>query len=219
LRLAEQGYRVLALGRDQVRLDELAVVDGIETRRIDVTDRVALAALAADAQIDVLINNAGFMPALSLLHSADQDEIDAAIAVNFTAQVALTRLVVPGMVARKKGHVVFTGSTAGHAPVSGMAVYCATKSAISGLAQALRLELSAHGVRVTEIVAGRVETNLYRGVITDAERAAMYAGPGVLQPDDVAAMVSSVLALPGNANVARFDIMPTWPTAAVNKKN
>ena len=113
------------------------------------------------------------------------------------------------MRAAGKGHIFFTGSTAGHAPFANLAVYCATKAAIGGFAQALRLDMAPHGVRVTEIVAGRVESPLYKGILSDEARAAMYAGNTAVQPEDVAQMVLSVLALPAHVDVARFDILPT----------
>ena len=114
---------------------------------------------------------------------------------------------------RGKGHIFFTGSVAGHAPFANMAVYCATKAAIGGFAQALRLELAPFGPRVTEIVAGRVETTLYKDILPPEERAAMYAGGTAVQPADVAAMVMAVLALPPNVDVARFDILPLNPAS------
>ncbi|TIO99403.1 MAG: SDR family NAD(P)-dependent oxidoreductase, partial [Mesorhizobium sp.] len=93
------------------------------------------------------------------------------------------------------GHILFTGSVAGHAAFSNIAVYAATKAAISGFAGALRADLSPSGIRVTEIVAGRVETQLYQDILDADARAAMYASK-VVQPDDVARMVVGVLALP-----------------------
>lgn len=212
--LRDAGYRVLALGRDAQGLAALAQMGGMETRAVDLADRDALRAAVAGVQADVLVNNAGMMPPLAPFPDLDEDQIDRAIAVNLTAALALTRMVVPGMRDRGAGHVFFTGSTAGHAPFANLALYCATKAALAGFAQALRLDLAPHGVRVTEIVAGRVETGLYRDVLPPEQRAAMYAGGGAVQPQDVAAMVMAVLALPGHVDVARFDILPTQPATA-----
>lgn len=111
--------------------------------------------------------------------------------------------------ARGRGHVFFTGSIAAHTPYPNMAVYAATKAALGGFAQRLRLDLSAAGVRGTEIVAGRVESVLYKDVLSPEARAAMYAGHTAVQPEDVAAMVLAVLNLPAHVDVARFDILPT----------
>lgn len=114
------------------------------------------------------------------------------------------------MRARDHGHTFFTGSTAGHASFANLAVYCATKAAIGGFAHALRLNLVPHNIRVTEIVAGRVKTGLYNALLPPESRAAMYANNAAVQPEDVAAMLLAVLALPQSVNVARFDILPTY---------
>lgn len=216
--LAKSDYRVMAMGRDRDRLAELAGHPGITSISTDLTDREALVEIVSELDIDVLVNNAGMMPPLAPFHETRQDDLDQAIQVNFAAQVALTRLVVPGMVERGSGHVIFTGSTAGHAAFQNMAVYCATKAALGAFAQSLRLDLADYGIRVTEIVAGRVQTALYRDVLSDEVRHNMYAGGGTLQPQNIADMVLAILALPPEADVARFDIVPTKPAiSAANR--
>lgn len=92
-----------------------------------------------------------------------------------------------------------------------MAVYAAAKGGIASFARGLRADLSPFGIRVTEIVPGRVETGLYRHILDEAARAAMYAHKAV-QPEDVARMVRAVLDLPEWATVPRFDIVPTRPS-------
>lgn len=208
------GHEVVAIGRQPDALAALEREDGLKTLRLDIADRGALDEAVAGLAPDILVNNAGMMPPLAHFCDSDPDDIDRAIAVNLTAAVLLTRLIAPGMCARGRGHIFFTGSTAGHAPFPNLAVYCATKAAISGFAQALRLDMAPAGVRVTEIVAGRVETGLYRDVLDDAARAAMYAGRSAVQPADVAAMVLAVHALPASVDVARFDILPTHQATA-----
>ena len=98
-----------------------------------------------------------------------------------------------------------------------MAVYAATKGGIASFAQGLRADLSPFGIRVTEIVPGRVETALYKDILDDAARAAMYSGVKAVQPEDVARMVNGVLNLPEWATVSRFDIVPTRPTPPAKK--
>lgn len=208
LKLAQQGCRVLAMGRKAEALEELAVHASITPISADLMDREAVRKAIADTPIDILVNNAGIMPPMEAFQEASQDDIDAAIAVNFSSQVTLTHLLVPGMCLRGHGHVFFTGSTAGHAAFPRMAVYCATKAAIGSFAQALRLDVAACGVHVTEIVAGRVETNLYSNILPEEKRAAMYVGHAAVQPQDVAEMLSSVLAMPPSVDVPRFDIAP-----------
>ncbi len=211
--LRDAGHEVVCMGRDVAALEVLGGEPGLVPVRVDVTDREALRRAVAGLAPDVLVNNAGMVPPLGHFCDADEGVTDRAIALNLTSVLALTRMVVPGMRARGRGHVFFTGSVAGHAPFVNMAVYCATKAAIGGFAQTLRLELAPSGVRVTEIVAGRVETQLYKDILGPEARATMYAGNTAVQPGDVAAMVMAVLALPPNVDVARFDILPVNPAS------
>ena len=205
--LHNAGHQVVALGRNAHALADLSAL-GLQTRQIDLTDAASVATLA-DLTPDILVNNAGMMPPLGNFCDADPADIDLAINTNLRAVLTLTRAIAPGMRARGHGHIFFTGSTAGHAAFANLAVYCATKAAIGGFAQALRLDMAPHNVRVTEIVAGRVETSLYNALLPVEIRAAMYAGNAAVQPEDVAAMLLAVLALPQSVDVARFDILPT----------
>jgi len=212
--LAEEGYRVTVIGRQTDELAALASAHGIEGLAVDVTRREDVARAVARLEPDVLVNNAGIMPPLANFCDMDEAEIERTVAVNLTAVMMMTRLVAPSMRARGRGHIFFTGSTAGHAPFPNLAAYCATKAAVGAFAQALRLDLAPGGVRVTEIVAGRVETSLYKGILSAEARAAMYANHAAVQPRDVAAMVLAVLQLPPQVDVSRFDILPTHQATA-----
>jgi len=219
LALSEAGYDVYAIGRSKNALEELrATRPGITPIAVDVTDREALEAVVSDLHIDVLINNAGVMPPLGNFADMKISDIDTTLEVNLSSAIMLTRLVVPQMRDRGAGHIVFTGSSAGHAAFPNVAVYSATKAAIAGFAAALRADLSSHGIRVTEIVPGRVETQLYKDILDAKARAAMYAGNVAVQPEDVARMVVTLLGLPAWADVTRFDIMPTRPTTPSGSK-
>ncbi len=219
LALSEAGYDVYAVGRSKSALEELrATRPGITPIAVDVTDREALEAVVSDLHIDVLINNAGVMPPLGNFADMKISDIDTTLEVNLSSAIILTRLVVPQMRDRGAGHIVFTGSSAGHAAFPNVAVYSATKAAIAGFAAALRADLSSHGIRVTEIVPGRVETQLYKDILGAKARAAMYAGNVAVQPEDVARMVVALLGLPAWADVTRFDIMPTRPTTPSGSK-
>ncbi|MTH64135.1 SDR family oxidoreductase [Paracoccus shanxieyensis] len=217
LAMKAAGHDVIAVGRQP---DALAALEaqGIRAMQLDLADPAAIDQLAGLTP-DVLINNAGMMPAMLPFAQMDMAQIDRAIDLNLRSALAVTRAVVPGMQDRGRGHVFFTGSTAGHAPFAKLAVYCATKAAIGGFAQALRLDLAPYGVRVTEIVAGRVETGLYKDLLSAEARAAMYAGNSAVQPEDVAAMVLAVLTLPQSVDVARFDILPMHQATATGAQN
>lgn len=207
LALHAAGYAVTAVGRQESSLATLRGL-GIDARALDLSQTGAAEALS-DLAPDVLVNNAGAMPPMKNFCDVTAAEIEAALSVNLRSVLEVTRVFAAGMRARGKGHIFFTGSTAGHAPFANLAVYCATKAAVGGFAQALRLDLAPFGVRVTEIVAGRVETGLYKDLLSAEARAAMYAGNSAVQPEDVAAMVMAVLTLPQTVDVARFDILPT----------
>ena len=220
LALKAAGHEVTAAGRSAQALAELSD-EGLEPLALDLGDSGAIAALSA-RPFDILVNNAGAAPPLAPFCDQTIADIEGAVALNLTAALAVTHAVAPGMRARGSGHIFFTGSVAGHAPFANLAVYGAAKAAIGAFAQTLRLELSPHRVRVTEIVAGRVETGFYRGLVSEETRAAMYAGGATLQPEDVAAMVLAVLNMPPHVDVARFDILPTRlpapPGAATKEK-
>lgn len=217
--LSEAGYEVYAVGRSKAALEVLrSERPGITPIAVDVTDREAIEAVVNDLHIDVLINNAGMMPPLGNFADMELADIDAALEINLSAAILLTRLVVPQMRARESGHIIFTGSSAAHTAFPNIAVYSATKAAIAGFSAALRADLSPFGIRVTEIVPGRVETQLYKDILDAKARAAMYAGNVAVQPEDVARMVVALLGLPAWADVTRFDIMPTRPTTSSGSK-
>ncbi len=144
--LARSGRRVLAVGRQANALARLAEIANIEPTPLDILDRSALEQRLRDEPIDILVNNAGVMPPLTPFDEATLEFIDAAIAVNLTASVYLTRLVAPGMRARRRGHIFFTGSTAGHAAFPRLAIYGATKAAIGAFAEGLRLDMAPYGI-------------------------------------------------------------------------
>lgn len=217
--LSEAGYDVYALGRNETALKELQRAHPrIVPIAVDVTDRDGLESALTGLHIDVLINNAGMMPPLGNFADMRLADIDATLEVNLSAAILLTRLVVPQMRERQSGHIIFTGSSAAHAAFPNIAVYSATKAAIAGFAAALRADLSQYGIRVTELVPGRVETQLYKDILDARARAAMYAGNVAVQPEDVASMVVALLALPLSADVTRLDIMPTRPTTPSGSK-
>lgn len=219
LTLHAAGYAVIATGRRAEALATLAAeAPGIGTKALDLSDRGAVARAFEGQRIDGLINNAGMMPTPGRFDRMAQPEIDRSLEVNLTNVLFLTRLLVPGMRARGAGHVIFTGSSAAHAPGAGFAAYAASKAGIAAFATALRAELSPDGIRVTELVPGRVETGLYAGVLGAGEREAMYGDGHSLQPQDVADVVLALLNLPARASVTRVDLMPTRPVSPITLK-
>jgi NADP-dependent 3-hydroxy acid dehydrogenase YdfG len=219
LALHREGYGVIAVGRNAMALDALAAqAPGLTTIALDLSDRGAVAAALEGRRIDVLVNNAGTMPKPGPFDAMDQADIDRTLATNLDAVLFLTRLVLAQMRARQSGHVVFTGSTAAHAPGAHFAAYAASKAGVAAFATALRAEVSPQGIRVTELVPGRVETGLYTAVLPEATRGEMYADGNSLQPQDLADALLAILSLPPRATVARLDILPTRPVPAVQLK-
>jgi NADP-dependent 3-hydroxy acid dehydrogenase YdfG len=211
-RLCALGLVVHALGRDATRLELLRAETGCRVLRADVTDTEAVLRGLDGAEIDILVNNAGHVPALGPLHEQDAAALDAAIDLNLRAPLHLMRALLPGMVARGRGHVINLGSTAGGAVFAGTAPYAAAKAALSMAGRVVRYDLAGSGVRLTEIVPGRVQTEVYLGAYGhDAARlhAAMYERHRALQPEDVAEAVVAALCLPERANVSVLEVVPT----------
>lgn len=216
LHLCRAGYAVTAIGRNAAALEALVMqASGIAPLCLDLTDRAATETALSGRTFDVLVNNAGLMPPPGPFAASGMSGADQALAVNLTAVLHLTGLLIVPMKAQGSGHILFIGSIAAHAPAPNFAVYGATKAAISSFAASLRAELSPYGIRVTEIAPGRVKTALYASVLDDATRDAMYGDGTALRPEDVAEAVLSVLALPPRADVARLDILPTRPVPPI----
>ena len=206
--LQARGLQVYALGRNEEKLTELQSEMGVLPIVLDVTDSNQLAAGLQNLSFDIVINNAGIMPPVGAFSSINEASIVDVIAVNVTAAILLSRIVLPAMLKQNRGHIFYTGSTAGHAAFPNMAVYSATKHAIHGFVASLRAELAGTGVKVTEIVAGRVQTNLYQSVLGKDKSQSLYNDFSPLTPNDVATMVQSVLDMPDHVDISRFDILP-----------
>ncbi len=136
---------------------------------------------------------------------------DALIDINLRAALHATLTVLPGMVSRNSGHIVFTGSIAATRPTANSAVYSATKAALHAFADGLRMDLHGAGVRVTVLAPGRVETNLYDEALGghDVAVSRLYSGAQAVQPADIAALVGVVLTMPAHVDVTRVEVIPT----------
>ena len=168
---AAQGYRVHALARRRGRLDALARETGCHVQALDVTNTSQLYATLSGLDIDVLVNNAGVgLGFKESLVEVEASDLDKAIATNLTAATHLYRAVAPGMIERRRGHIVNIGSIAGLHPMQS-AVYGAAKGGIYQLSRNLRMELRGTGIRVTEICPGRTRSEFAEQVFgTDSLR-------------------------------------------------
>lgn len=218
-RLVRDGWRVVATGRRQERLDELSAELGesVFILRLDVTDAQAVAALPATLpaewrDIDALVNNAGLALGLDPAQSAAIEDWDRMVATNVTGLIHVTRALLPGMVTRDSGHVVNLGSIAATYPYPGGHVYGATKAFVKQFSLNLKADLVGTGVRVTDIEPGLCGGTEFSAVRFggDTERAAaVYQGTTPLTAEDIAEAVAWVLHLPAHVNINRIEMMPT----------
>lgn len=221
-KFAAMGSNLILNGRNTEKLESLKkelTTQGVEvlTLPFDVRDRKAMQQAVDSLQgqwkhVDVLINNAGLVIGMDKEHEGSLDEWDIVIDTNIKALLAMTRLIVPGMVERGCGHVINIGSIAGDAAYAGGNVYCATKAAVKALSDGLRIDLVDTPVRVTNIKPGMVETNFsvirFRG---DQDKAdAVYKGIRPLTGDDIADVVYYAASAPAHVQIAEVLVMPTY---------
>lgn len=220
-KFAQNGDKVILTGRNQARMTAIAdelKAQGAEvlTLMFDVRDREAarkaIESLPAEWQeIDVLVNNAGLALGLEPEYEGNSDDWDGMIDTNVKGLLTMTRLIVPGMVARNRGHVINMGSVAGDAAYAGGNVYCATKAAVKALSDGLRIDVANTAVRVTNLKPGLVETNFsnirFHG---DEERAAnVYKGIKPLTGDDIADVAVYAANAPAHVQIAEVLILAT----------
>ncbi len=209
-RLRERGLTVYAVGRNSQALAALAAETGALTVEADVRDTKAIEAALSGVEVDILINNAGILSTRALFHEIDPDEIDAMVDINLKAPMHLTRAFLPGMVARKRGHLIYIGSSGGQAPYPNMGAYGPSKAGLSLFCDNLRCDLLGTSVRVSEIVPGRVQTALYRTSIPGNQaQAVLYDGYRPIQPENIAQIIGQVIELPVFVDVSRVEVFPT----------
>jgi NADP-dependent 3-hydroxy acid dehydrogenase YdfG len=209
-RLCREGVAVHALARRADALEALAARTGCIPHALDVGDLDGISRLLESVQFDILVNNAGVDRPGSILQ-ADAEGIDLLIDVNLRAVLHLTRLIVPGMVARNRGHVVNISSIAGAYNFGGNSTYHATKAAVHMLSRQLRVDLYGKMVRVTEICPGRVATEIFAHVHGDSPETRGRFLEGFLLPQaaDIADAIAFAIAAPVAVNVGHIEIMPT----------
>jgi 3-hydroxy acid dehydrogenase / malonic semialdehyde reductase len=222
--LAAEGARLVLAARREERLEGLAAELKTQTHLVtlDVRDRAAVERAVAElpaewAAIDVLVNNAGLGRGLDKLHEGSVDDWEQMIDTNVKGLLYVTRAVVPGMVARGRGHVVNIGSVAGHEVYPGGNVYCATKHAVDALTKGLRMDLVDTPLRVSTIDPGLVETEFsvvrFHG---DADRARkVYENIEALTGADIADAVVYCVTRPPHVQINEIVITPTNQASAL----
>jgi 3-hydroxy acid dehydrogenase/malonic semialdehyde reductase len=216
-RLAGEGARLVVAGRRTDRLDALVRRVGVPALALplDVRDRAAVeravAGLpAAFAAVDVLVNNAGLALGIEPAHRASLDDWERMIDTNVRGLAVLTRLLLPGMVERGRGHVVNVGSVAGSYPYPGGNVYGATKAFVHQFSLNLRADVVGTGVRVTSVEPGMAETEFSLVRLGDEDRARqVYEGLTPLAAADVADAIVWAVTRPAHVNVNVIELMPS----------
>jgi 3-hydroxy acid dehydrogenase / malonic semialdehyde reductase len=222
-RFYKEGWRLILLARRKQRLETLRTnLGGKENAHIlplDIQDRDAVmngfdSLPAPFSDIDVLVNNAGLGLGLDPIQESDPGDWDTMVDTNIKGLLYCTRMVVPQMVRRGRGHIVNIGSVAGSYAFPKGGIYGATKSFVKHFSRNLSADLHGTRVRVSNIEPGMAKTEFglvrFRG---DTEKAAQYyAGADLLTSEDITEAVFWVVSQPEHVNIASLEIMPTDQT-------
>jgi len=229
---AASGIDLILCGRRQERLDEVSKTLSekvkITTLLFDVRDKGGVLAMVGSLpdewkNIDILVNNAGNAHGMGSLAEGETDDWDAMIDGNVKGLLYVSKAVIPLMLEQGKGHIVNISSIAGKQTYANGAVYCASKAAVEVLSEGMRLELTQHGIKVTNVAPGAVETEFslvrFKG---DEERAEkVYQGFEPLQAQDIADAVLYAVNAPGRVTIADITILAGAQSAAtvIHRKN
>ena len=233
-KFAEAGAKLLITARRRDRIDVLAgelkgkYHTDCLTMELDIRDRKTVEKAFANLPkewetIDILVNNAGLSRGLDKLHEGKIDDWEEMIDTNIKGLLYVSRAVIPGMVARKRGTIINIGSIAGHEVYPRGNVYAAKKHAVDALTKGMRLDLVDTPVRVCTVDPGLVETEFsmvrFRG---DKEKAkAVYQNLEPLSPDDIADAVVFCATRPQHVQIAEMIVLPTAQasTTLVHRRN
>jgi 3-hydroxy acid dehydrogenase/malonic semialdehyde reductase len=232
--LARNDFDIIITGRRIEKLEELEKQIRLKTEAdvlslaFDIRDQDAVSKACAQLtgkweDVDVLVNNAGLAAGLSHIHEGSVDDWEQMIDTNIKGLLYMTRMISPGMVKRQKGHIINIGSIAGKEAYEKGNVYNATKFAVDGLTQGMRIDLVDHGIKVTSIDPGAVETEFslvrFKGDSNMADQ--VYDGYTPLYAEDIAEAILFVVTRPPHVNIDDMLIMPTAQARSrkFNRKN
>ena len=220
-RLAGLGYQLIITGRRQERLEELSkklISDysvNVQTLCFDVRENEACTkafqSLPETFQdIDLLINNAGLAAGASPFDESDLADFDQMIDTNVKGLLYMTKLIVPGMIKRKSGHIINLSSIAGIEVYPTGSVYCASKHAVNAITKGLRLDLVKYGIKVSSVSPGMAETEFslvrYHG---DSDKAkAVYAGLTPLNAEDITDAIEFIVTRPPHVSINDIQLNP-----------
>ncbi|TNH09179.1 SDR family oxidoreductase [Testudinibacter sp. TR-2022] len=216
--LIQRGHRVIITARRQQRLHALQQELGANCFALafDISDEQAtLSALQSLPpewqQIDLLVNNAGLALGIEAAQNSDLADWKQMIATNISGLVSITHAVLPGMVARNRGHIINLGSIAGDYPYPGGNVYGATKAFVKQFSLNLRADLVGTAVRVSNVepgLCGGTEFSKVRFHGDDNKAAALYSNVDYLSAEDIAETIVWIAERPAHVNINRIEIMP-----------
>jgi NADP-dependent 3-hydroxy acid dehydrogenase YdfG len=226
-RFAKEGHDLIVTARRKERLEKIAAEikqkNSVQVLSLsfDITIvnevRDAIESLPQEwKNIEILVNNAGLAVGLNTVQEGVIDDWERMIDTNIKGLLYMSRYITPLMIEQGYGHVINIGSIAGKEVYPNGNVYCATKHAVDALSKTMRIDLVKHGIRVTQIAPGAVETEFsevrFKG---DTERAkSVYKGYVPLHSDDVAEVTFYVTTLPNHVNINDLVIMPTAQASA-----
>lgn len=222
LRLAKLGYNLIITGRRKERLDELSAeikknfdVDVLPLN-FDIRDKEACQSAVNSLperfrQIDLLVNNAGLAAGASPFDESNPDDFERMLDTNVKGLLYVTKLIIPGMIKRQAGHIINISSIAGIEVYPNGHVYCASKHAVNAITKGMRIDLVKHGIRVSSISPGMVETEFsivrYHG---DEEKAkAVYQGLVPLSAEDIADVLEFIVTRPAHVMINDIQINPS----------
>lgn len=222
LLLAQNDFDLILTGRRNERLVALkekiesettaeVVTLNFDVRSLKETEKAVNCLTGKWQNIDVLINNAGLAVGLNPFQEGLIDDWERMIDTNVKGLLYITRLISPGMVQRGSGHIINISSIAGLETYPLGNVYCATKHAVQSLTKGMRLDMLKHGIKVTAVCPGAVDTEFstvrFKG---DKQRAdQVYMGFTPLYADDIAETILFVLTRPQHVNIDEILVMPT----------
>jgi len=224
---AKNKHDLIISGRRKERLDkiseELKSEFGINVLTLSFDVRYnsevkkAISSLPSEwKNVEILINNAGLAVGLGTLQDGDIDDWERMIDTNVKGLLYMSRAVLPLLADKNSGHVINIGSIAGKEVYPNGNVYCATKHAVDALTKAMRIDLVKHGIKVTQVAPGAIETefSIVRFKGDEAKANSIYQGYKPLLPDDVANVVYYTTTLPAHVNINDLVIMPTAQASA-----
>jgi 3-hydroxy acid dehydrogenase/malonic semialdehyde reductase len=226
---AREGYNLILTGRRMNRLEDLAqqlnskynievAVSSFDVRSREQVVKSLESLPDHWKEVDVLVNNAGLSQGLDPIQNGSYDDWDTMIDTNIKGLLYVSRVVSNWMINNGYGHIINIGSIAGKEVYPNGNVYCATKHAVDALNKGMRLDLLQHGIKVTAVHPGAVETEFsevrFKG---DKDRAKkVYEGFEPLVADDIAETIWFAASRPAHVNINELTVMPTAQAAATN---